>query len=125
MGFKTVTMRRELTQLAVDVGVSLLLFIFACGVAGAATKHLTPNIGWLYMLWFAVGMLPFCFYARHRGVFAFDCWDIVAFAPFPIVVGLTQAWGGHPVTLVAACVLMLGVGNAIRRYLPATKSQAN
>ena len=112
-------MKHELKQLAVDVGISLLLFILACALAGAASTYLTPNVEWLYSLWFAIGMMPFCFYARYRGVFTFDRWDIVAYSPFPIVVGLTQAWIGHPAALVAACIAMVTIGSTIRRKLPA------
>ncbi|EMI46178.1 hypothetical protein [Rhodopirellula sp. SWK7] len=111
-------MKRELLQLAIDVGISLLLFIFACAAAGAASNRLPPNGAWLYSLWFAVGMLPFCVYARHRGILDFDFWDVVAYSPFPIVIGLTQMWIGHPAALLLACLAMFTLGRTIRRQLP-------
>ena len=113
------SVQRNIGTLALDVFLSLMLFIVACAFAGAIQQFVIPHVRWLYSVWFAIGMLPFCFYARYRGVFAFDRWDILAYSPFPIAIGLTQHWLNHPMALFVMAVVMITAGSYVRALLPA------
>ncbi|TWU50694.1 hypothetical protein Poly51_39870 [Rubripirellula tenax] len=110
---------RELRQLALDVLICLVLFVVACAFAGAVQQFIFPNIDWLYIVWFAIGMLPVVFYARYRGVCNFDKWDVVAFSPFPLVIAGVDALIPNQISPLIAAFVMVYVGGFIRRFLPA------
>lgn len=91
--------------LALDVAVSLVLANVAAMFANIVMCFLTPNVDWMYITWFSVGMLPLVFYARHRGIVQFDRWDLLYWSPFPIVMGLVGVIAGRG--LIAA--IMVGI----------------
>ena len=112
------TVARELGQLALDVMLCLVLFVLACAFAGAIQEFVFPNVRWLYIVWFSIGMLPVIFYARYRGVCNFDKWDVVAFSPFPLVIAGVDAMTPNQISPLIAAFVMVYVGASIRRFLP-------
>jgi len=46
--------KHDKTQLAIKAAASLVLFVLVCALAGAAPAYVTPNMRWLYSLWFAI-----------------------------------------------------------------------
>ena len=109
---------RELGHLALDVVICLILFVLACAFAGAIQEFVFSNARWLYIVWFAIGMLPVIFYARYRGVCHFDKWDVVAFSPFPLVIAGVHALIPYQISPLIAAFVMVFVGGFIRRFLP-------
>jgi hypothetical protein len=112
---------RELRQLVIDVGISIGLFICATLFSVWIQAVLTPQIKWFYGVWFVVGMLPCLYYMRFRGVATFDRWDVLAFSPMPILVGVNVNLFDQPFNILASVVLILFCVH-IRHYLPARKS---
>ena len=101
----------------VDVAVSLALFVVACVLAGLLQKYATPNAKWMYTFWFAMGMLPCLFYMRYRAVGDFDNWDIVAFSPMPLVMGIATTFLGQQFAILAI-IPFIPFCLWIRRFLP-------
>jgi hypothetical protein len=109
--------KHPFAQLAIDVAISLALFVVACVFSGWAQNFLTPNLEWMYSFWFALGMLPCLLYMRYRAVANFDNWDIVAFSPMPLVLGIAGAIVGHQLAMFAI-IPFVPVCLWIRRFLP-------
>ena len=58
---------REVLVILRDVVCGLLLFLLACCLAGLL-DHFTPfEYPNLYIVWFAVGMIPLAFFGHRRG----------------------------------------------------------
>ena len=112
------TVARKLGQLVLGVLICLVLFVVACAFAGAIQELVFPNARWLYIVWFAIGMLPVIFYARYRGVCHFDKWDVLAFSPFPLVLAGVDAIIPNQISPLIAAFVMVYVGGFIRRFLP-------
>jgi hypothetical protein len=105
--------------LALDVAVSLVIANVAALFADCAMHFLTPNAKWMYGFWFAVGMLPLAFYARYRGVVQFDCWDLLYWSPFPIVMGLIEMIAGRgQIAVVVIGVLLSAYASLQARIVP-------
>jgi len=58
---------RILAEIALDVVIAVSLVVVAGIGSGWCQTNLTPNVD-LGVIWFAVWMVPFVFYARWRGV---------------------------------------------------------
>ena len=71
--------------------VATLFFVVAAGIAGFLQESLSPDTSSLYSLWFIIGMVPFLVFARARGVFVFDRWDAIAFAPVLVIAAVATA----------------------------------
>ena len=112
--------KHPVAQLIVDVAVSLALFVVACVLAGWLQTAVTPNLKWMYVFWFALGLLPCFLYMRYRAVANFDSWDIVAFSPMPLVLGLASTLLGHQYAILAIFAFA-PVCLWIRHFLPARK----
>ena len=112
--------KHPFAQLAIDVAISLALFVAACVFSGLAKNYVTPTLTWMYSFWFALGMLPCLLYMRYRAVANFDNWDIVAFSPMPLVLGIAGTLVGHQLAILAI-IPFVPVCLWIRRFLPQRK----
>lgn len=108
----------EIGRVVLDAFVALLLFVVACGFAGAVHSYTTPQIDWLYGVWFVIGMLPCLLYMRHRGAVQFSRWDIIAYAPFPLCIGIISQAVSFPANVVLALFVTLFLARFVRGYLP-------
>ncbi|MCA9127483.1 MAG: hypothetical protein KDB22_10370 [Planctomycetales bacterium] len=114
MTFET---QHPFAQLAIDVAVSLALFVAACVLSGWLQDFVTPNSLWMNPFWFAMGMLPWLLYMRYRDQVNFDKWDIVVFfLPLPLVLGVTGTIFGHHFAHLAIFPFVL-VAFSMRRLL--------
>ena len=104
-------------QLVIDVAVALVLFIIACAFSGLLQNYFTPNQQWIYTFWFALGMVPCMLYMRYRSVANFDNWDVVAFSPMPLVLGIASEVIGHQFALLTL-IPFVPICLWIRRLLP-------
>ena len=104
-------------QLAIDVALSLAMFVAACVLSGLAQNYVTPNLKWMYTFWFAMGMIPCLLYMRYRSVANFDNWDIVAFSPMPLVLGIASEFIGDQFAMFAM-IPFIPICLGIRRLLP-------
>jgi hypothetical protein len=109
--------KHPLAQLALDVVVSLAMFVVACIFSGWAQSSVTPNLEWMYLIWFALGMLPCLIYMRYRAVTNFDNWDIIAFSPMPVVMGIASTFLGHELAIFAT-MLTIPICLWIRHFFP-------
>ena len=117
----TFQQKHPASQLAIDVALSLALFVVACVLAGLAQHCLTPNQNWMYTFWFAMGLIPCLLYMRFRSVVNFDNWDIVAFSPMPLVLGIASEFIGHQYAIFAM-IPFIPICIWLRRLLPIRNS---
>lgn len=113
--------KHPVTQLIIDVAISLALFVVACVLAGLMQRFVTSKLEWMYTFWFAIGMLPCLFYMRHRAVAEFDNWDVVAFSPMPLVMGIASTFIDHQF-VIFAIIPFVSICLWIRRFLPIRKT---
>lgn len=112
---------RELRQLVIDVAISFGLFIVATIFSVWIQSALPPQIEWSYGVWFVVGMLPCLYYMRFRSVAPFDRWDVLAFSPMPILMGIIVNLFNQPFNIIAFLLLILFCVH-IRHFLPARRN---
>ena len=112
--------QHPLARLAIDVAVSLALFAVACVFSEWVQNSVTPNLKWMYTFWFALGMLPCLLYMRYRAVVNFDNWDIIAFSPMPLVLGIAGTFLGHQLAILAV-IPFIPVCLWIRHFLSQRK----
>jgi hypothetical protein len=117
----TTSVTREFGIVACDVFVALILFVLATAFAGAVRELV--GFRWVYSVSFAIGMLPLGFYARYRGVVQFDRWDVVAWSPFPILVGIVGIWSHDSLAFLLVAIVSYLICSGIRRFLPASQRQ--
>ena len=104
-------------QLSLDVAISISLFVVATFAAGVAQQSLTPEAKWLYPVWFGIGMIPCFLYMRFRNVLTFNRWDLVAFLPLLVLVGIAMTFIDAGYAGIAI-IVSLPIFAWIRRQLP-------
>ena len=104
-----------------DVLICVVLFILAGAFAGSIQKFVFPNAAWLYLIWFAIGMLPVMYYARYRDVCQFDNWDLISNVPSLFVAAIALAFIPAPISLVVGAFALAFGGAFIRRLMPEHK----
>ena len=102
---------RIIGEFLVDFFISIALFLLACLLSGAAQKFFTPDLIFLYGLWFMLAMLPLIFYVRWRQKLNFDLWDFLVYGGAAFVSGLfAQFFPTLPsigLALVAAAIVWI------------------
>jgi hypothetical protein len=104
-------------QLSLDVAISIALFIVATLAAGAVQQTILPEAKWLYPVWFGIGMIPCILYMRFRNVLTFNRWDLVAFLPMLVLIGVVTTFIDASYAGLAV-IVSLPIFAWIRRQLP-------
>ena len=108
-----------------DVVIVLMLSILAFAFPEIIQEFFAPKMLWLHSVSITIGMLPLFFYAQHRGIVHFDRWDIVAWSPMLLILGVAPYWLRRPPAFFAAVIVVLLVCMYIRSLLPASHWRIN
>lgn len=79
--------RRIIGVFLVDFVIGISLILMACLVGGAAHHHFTPDIGFLYLPWFCIALVPFLLYLNWRDRMGLDWWDFLVYGSMLTLAG--------------------------------------
>ncbi len=99
-----------------DSSVAVLLFLFACAVAGAGDSVTPFDYPNLYGFWFLIGMIPFCIFANLRRVGRPITWSALWYVlPLVAILALVPRQASSIATLA-----VIFIGGAIGSYAGST-----
>jgi len=104
-----------------DSLVAMILFLFACVFAGAVKSMIVLEYPDFYMLWYAVGAIPFYWFAVwRRAISPLNRNDIIAYGSFVAASAFIPGtlFEFHPALYALTLYLLLLIAGRIRRHLP-------
>jgi hypothetical protein len=103
-----------------DVLIGFLLIIGGFLLAGAITPPIQLVVRWsiAYPIALAIGLLPFCYFARWARVVSFDRFDLVVVMVLGVLVSACDQAFSSPIAFVVFGVCYYAYGAVRKKWFP-------